>query len=67
MKLEVRYEIKEITRYVIWRHEDLDSPEIISRGVGFGNGCGEFEDRRDAERVRDALEADIGRQIRKVI
>ncbi len=56
MKCEVTYEVIEVTRYVIYK-----------TGFDFSDNYGEFKSKHDAEAVRDALEADLGRKIRAAI
>ena len=66
MKLEVKYEIKEITKFVICKTVSLENNELVSNWweVGDGDFHGEFRHKSDAEKVRDALEADIARKVR---
>lgn len=68
MKLEIEYEIKEVTRYVIYRKYHIeDGAGDYTAGFDVGDDCGEFKRKADAEKVRDALEADIARKVRGVL
>lgn len=56
MKIEITYEIREVTRYQIFRSDKSEGGGRFTSGFS----CvplGEFERRDDAEKVRDALDA----------
>ncbi len=60
MELKIEYRIEEITRYKLTRRYYHDGRLLE---VDLGHSFGQFESRADAERIRDALEADVRRKI----
>ncbi len=63
MKLEVTYTVEEIIRYQVSRQFTGDGPAGWTMGTDCG--VGDFKRKADAERVRDALEADAERRVRQ--
>lgn len=67
MKLEIKFEIVEVTRYKIVRSNSFDNREgaglKFQTGGDFGGNYGEFEYRHNAEMVKDALEASLATRI----
>lgn len=65
MKLEIEYEIEEVTRYRITRKYRLDG--AFGFGVGDSWHYGEFNNRTDAEKVKEALELSVAHRAQKVL
>lgn len=65
VKLEIKYEIEEVTRFRIVRKYLSDTS--FGRTVGHSLHYGEFENKADAEKVREALELSVAHRVQEVV
>ena len=65
MKIEVEYKIEEFTRFRIVRHDKADG--VLGYSAGGGWNYGEFSSRRDAEKVKEALEMSAMHRVQRAL
>ena len=67
MKMELTYEIQEVTRYRIVRKHEFEGAGNFTSGFDTGHTYGEFDNRDKAETVKAALEANAASQLMKAV